>query len=288
MAGVFTDNQPDFSHLAPGETKTFSQYWYPLAGTGPAVAAGLELALGVEVDGGRTTLRFDATRPVGAAEVTVRDRQGRELRRARHHFTPDRRVVLTLDTTEPLAVPVTQDGRTLLARAAPRADADHPPTTEAARQPPAPAAVTTVEELYLIGRHLEQYRHATCSPEPYWWEALSRDPGHAATHVALAARRYREARYSVALEHLTAAVARLTTLNPNPETGAAHYLLGLTLARLGRDDEAYAAFAKATWLDAWVAAGNHQLAVLDDGSTCLAFSTEDVGKIDASEGIALP
>ena len=25
--------------------------------------------------------------------------------------------------------------------------------------------------------------------------------------------------------------------------------------RLGRDDEAYAAFAKATWLDAWVAAG---------------------------------
>ena len=34
MAGAFTDNQPDFSHLAPGETKSFSQYWYPLAGTG--------------------------------------------------------------------------------------------------------------------------------------------------------------------------------------------------------------------------------------------------------------
>ena len=29
MAGVFTDNQPDFSFLAPGETKTFSQFWYP-------------------------------------------------------------------------------------------------------------------------------------------------------------------------------------------------------------------------------------------------------------------
>ena len=35
MAGVFTDNQPDFSFLLPGEVRTFSQYWYPLVGTGP-------------------------------------------------------------------------------------------------------------------------------------------------------------------------------------------------------------------------------------------------------------
>src|SRR5262249_33687248 len=28
MAGVYTDNQPDFSFLQPGETKTWSQYWY--------------------------------------------------------------------------------------------------------------------------------------------------------------------------------------------------------------------------------------------------------------------
>ena len=27
MAGVYTDNQPDFSFLMPYETKMFSQYW---------------------------------------------------------------------------------------------------------------------------------------------------------------------------------------------------------------------------------------------------------------------
>lgn len=27
VAGVYTDNQPDFSWLEPGETKTFSQFW---------------------------------------------------------------------------------------------------------------------------------------------------------------------------------------------------------------------------------------------------------------------
>jgi hypothetical protein len=29
MAGVYTDNQPDFSFLQPGESKTWSQFWYP-------------------------------------------------------------------------------------------------------------------------------------------------------------------------------------------------------------------------------------------------------------------
>ena len=40
-AGVYTDNQPDFSWLAPGETKTFSQYW-----CGRAVGAHTGLAWG--------------------------------------------------------------------------------------------------------------------------------------------------------------------------------------------------------------------------------------------------
>ena len=35
MAGVFTDNQPDFSFLAPGETRAFRQYWYPHPGDRP-------------------------------------------------------------------------------------------------------------------------------------------------------------------------------------------------------------------------------------------------------------
>lgn len=39
MAGVYTDNQPDFSFLMPGETKAWSQFWYPIRETGPAQQA---------------------------------------------------------------------------------------------------------------------------------------------------------------------------------------------------------------------------------------------------------
>jgi hypothetical protein len=34
MAGSYSDNQPDFTWLEPMETKTFSQYWFPIGEVG--------------------------------------------------------------------------------------------------------------------------------------------------------------------------------------------------------------------------------------------------------------
>ena len=99
--------------------------------------------------------------------------------------------------------------------------------------------------------HLDQYRHATRSPEPYWLEALRRDPGDYRSNVALAARRYRAGRYAEAEQHLRAALARQTRLNTNPGDGEANYRLGQVLARTGRPDEAYEAWGKARWNQAW-------------------------------------
>ncbi len=260
MAGVYTDNQPDFSHLAPGETKVFSQHWYPLAGTGPAVDATLQVALGVEV-GTVTTLRLDATEDLGEVRVTVRDGEV-VLASQAVRLSPDERPVLEVPNARHLGVRIHRDDEMLLDWVAP-STAPVSAALEPAQEPLPPARVATVEELYLVGRHLEQYRHATRSPEPYWEEALARDPGHAATHTALAARRYGEALFASAEAHCRAAIARLTALNPNPETGDAHYLLGLSLVRQGRDDEAYEAFGKATWLESWFAAGSLQLAAID-------------------------
>ena len=45
MAGVYTDNQPDFSFLQPGETKSWSQYWYPIQKIGPAQHANVRAAV---------------------------------------------------------------------------------------------------------------------------------------------------------------------------------------------------------------------------------------------------
>ena len=49
-----------------------------------------------------------------------------------------------------------------------------PKPAEAAKTP---EEILTCEELYLTGLHIEQYRHATYLPDPYYLEGLKRDAG---------------------------------------------------------------------------------------------------------------
>ena len=63
MAGVYTDNQPDFSWLHPDETKTFSQFWYPIREIGPAKNANRTIAVNLE--------RFDCGWRIGVSASEV-------------------------------------------------------------------------------------------------------------------------------------------------------------------------------------------------------------------------
>ena len=277
MAGVYTDNQPDFSFLQPGETKTWSQYWYPIQKIGPAHQANLHAALSLRVADGHARLGVSPARPLPGAAVTLSHR-GKILARFPRDLAPGAPLVETVRLprgareTDLVLRLLDAGGQELLAyQPRPLKPGKVPP---AASEPPVPADVKSSDELYLIGLHLEQYRHATRHPETYWREALRRDPGDARCHAALGKWRLRRGEFADAEKHLRAAIDRLTARNPNPYDGEPHYQLGLTLRCLGRDTEAYAAFYKATWNQAWAGAGFHALAELDcargDWETALA------------------
>ena len=105
----------------------------------------------------------------------------------------------------------------------------------------------TSEELYLIGLHLEQYRHATFRPEDYYREALRRDPGDARCNQALGLLFLRRGDPRAGEAHLRRAVERLTARNPNPSDGAPFLFLGLALEMQERESEAADAYHKAAW-----------------------------------------
>jgi len=71
MAGVYTDNQPDFSFLQPGETKSWSQYWYPIQKIGPAQHANLDAAMSLRLEKGNLQLGVAVTRHQPCAVVAV-------------------------------------------------------------------------------------------------------------------------------------------------------------------------------------------------------------------------
>ena len=146
-----------------------------------------------------------------------------------------------------------------------------PPAVE----PPPPEEVASADELYLIGLHLEQYRHATRCPTLYWREALRRDGLDARANNALGLWHLRRGEFAPAEACFRRAIQRLTGHNANPYDGEPLYNLGLCLRyqidAAGASDpaaddlfrQAYAAFYKATWSQAWSSAGYHALAEMD-------------------------
>ncbi|WP_158749243.1 DUF5107 domain-containing protein [Acidobacterium sp. S8] len=262
MAGVYTDNQPDFSFLAPGETKTFSQFWYPIREIGVPDYANLHAALRVERNSTEIYLHLLVTSAWSQSTVRVRI-DGKECDVWQGDLLPRNPLHHTFSAPDDgsLEIIVEQAGITLL-RYAPDeiVPADAPVV---ATEPPLPADVATSDELFLIGLHLEQYRHPTRDPEPYWQEAIRRDAGDSRANHALGRWHMRRGEFSTAEQYLRTAIARLTERNPNPYDGEPHYNLGLVLAYLKRPAEAYAAFYKATWNAAWRGPGYLRLAEID-------------------------
>ena len=179
------------------------------------------------------------------------------------NITPSEPFVVStpIATSIDISVILEQNGVAILSYAP--AEIIPAPAPEAATEPPPPEEVVSNDELYLTGLHLQQYRHATRHPEPYWREALRRDPGDSRCNTALGTWHLKRGEFVQAEQHLRTAISRLTHRNPNPYDGEPHYQLGLTLRHQHRFDEAYAAFYKSTWNAAWRAPAYQALAELD-------------------------
>ncbi len=266
MAGVYTDNQPDFSFLQPGETKSWSQYLYPFQRIGPAQHANLNAAISLRIAKGALRLGIAVTSSRANAAITVTAKRKR-LARFRRDLAPAQPLVERIKLPQGIAITdlfIQVDDRAghelISYRLKPRVQGE---IARPATEPPAPEEIPGNDELFITGLHLDQYRHATRSPVVYWREALRRDPFDARCHNAMGLWRLRRGEFVEAENHFRKAIERLTRRNPNPYDGEPFYNLGLCLRYLKRDDEAYALFYKAVWNQTWVAAGYHALAEID-------------------------
>lgn len=271
MAGVYTDNQPDFSYLLPYETKTFSQYWWPYQKIGPVQNATKEAAVRLihneEDEDGSLDLGAVVSRKYDNARIILREGES-ILIDERFDLSPDtpwqkQNFPYQGDQIQSLLLTVESDAKVLLVSYQP-VDVDAlERQRELATEPPMPEELDNIEELYLTAEHLEQYRHPTRYPELYWEEVLRRDPHDARTNIAYGRKKLARGLLAEAQSHFQTAIKRLTHRHPNPYTGEGHYYLGLCLRYKGQHTEAYAAFYKATWNFEWRAAAYYELATLD-------------------------
>ena len=265
MAGVYTDNQPDFSYLAPWETRTFSQYWFPIQKIGVPVMANRDAALSLRKREGSIQLGIAVTQAVKNAKITLRN-GNMELGSWIRDIEISKPLLLDAQElsdqgADELSVMVTAGSRMLIEYDSALIAPTKAPA--AAQEPAPPHRIPTIDELYLTGVHLNQYRHATRHPETYWMEGLRRDPDDTRTNTAMGAWRMRRGEFALATEHFEKAIVRLTRLNPNPYDGEAYYNLGVTLRYRLMEKQAYDAFYKATWNAAWRGPAYFALAEID-------------------------
>ena len=257
MAGVYTENQPDFTWLMPYEEKEFTQYFLPYRELGVVKNATKDLLMNIDpVDGGKVHLKVFAT---SRQTVTIRltGEDGRVYLNQEATITPEKVFEETIDVQgapfSSLTLEFVKDGRTVLEW---HSEPDEiRPIPDAAEAALLPAQIQTVEQLFLTGLHLEQYRHATYSPVDYYEEGLRRDPNDVRCNNAMGLWYIRKGRFDLAEKYLEKAVKILQKRNPNPYDGEPIYNLGLALKYQGRFDEAYNRFYKSTWNGAWQDAG---------------------------------
>jgi tetratricopeptide (TPR) repeat protein len=268
MAGAFTDNQPDFSWLHPYETRTWSQFWYPIQEIGPAKNANRMAAVNLEQADGKLKVGVWVTEPFEQARLLVTG-AGKPVLEDVCNLEPGRAYVREVRAKGDLTFRLlTSEGREIIQYTPP--EVRHAATLPApATEPLPPKDVPSNDELYITGLHLEQYRHATRYPEPYWEEALRRDPLDGRCNTAMGLLELRRGQFPDAEMHFRRAIQRQTRRNPNPADGDAYYYLGLTLQYQERLEEAYASYYKATWNHAWQAAAYYHLAEID--CRCLEF-----------------
>src|SRR5467141_271426 len=266
MAGVFTDNQPDFSWLQPYETRTFKQYWYPIQEIGPAKNANRLAAVNLEMQGRKLKVGVLTTEAVKQLRVIVTAGEKVVLEKTRD-IQPSQPFIETVELSADCAAPavllrvLSSDGKEMI-RFRPE-EKRGAPLPEPATEPPPPTEIATVEELYLTGLHLEQYRHATRFPEAYWEEGLRRDRHDVRCNNAMGLLCLRRGKFQDAEQYFRRAIARLTLRNPNPRDGEPFYNLGLALKYQESAEAAYAAFYKSVWNQEWQSAGCYALATID-------------------------
>lgn len=265
MTGVYSENQPDFTWIAPGETRSFTQHFYPYSDMPRVLCANAHAAINIDVSNGEPILAVYAThaqtlRPIVTGRSATFKLEARELKPHSVTYWTLPEWTEACDSEESIKL-IDTDGRVVLSFR--NSETEGAPIPDPASAPPAPEAGTSAEELYLIGIHLEQYRHATFNPDSYYEEAIRRDPGHSRAHTAMARRLLYRDRPLEALEHAQKAITRVTRWNDNPESGWPHYYLGLSNTRIARYRDAEQAFCKSAWSDDSRAAALYELASLE-------------------------
>lgn len=266
MVGAYSDNQPDYSWINPGEIREFSQIWYPIKGIKGVKNATDDAAVNFEpTDGNNYRVGYCATTLYKNARVVVKQND-RILMDKRIDIDPDKffldQVTVT-DASDPSSLYTAlydTDGNLLV---------DYRPIVH--EEKPLPKVIDgtkpvkeykTNEELYLAGLRVDQFNNARLDYMDFYNEALLRDSMDARVNIEVGKHYIRRGEWEKAAQHLQRAQARLSHDYTTVKNTEALYYLGYLYQMIGNNAKAEEAYWAATWTPDFKHRSFYELAVL--------------------------
>ena len=265
MVGAYSDNQPDYSWINPGEIREFSQIWYPIKGIKGVKNATEEAAVNFQPIGNETyRVGYQTTTNHENARVMVKYKD-RILMDKRIGISPDRyfldEVAVPADTDpqELYTALYDKDGKVLVDYRPVKLEEKELPKVIDGTKPV--KEYETVEELYLAGLRVDQFNNARLSYMDFYREALRRDSMDARVNIEVGKHHIRQGEWEKAEKHLLRALDRLTHDYTRAMNTEANYYLGYLYRLTGRTMEAEENLWAATYTPAFKHPAFYQLAV---------------------------
>lgn len=280
MTSAYSDNQPDYCWINPGECKEFTAYWYGIRNMKNAPVKNIDskdvicirgnekatVNLEVKPDGGiHIAANTTSRRPSALVKVIC---NGREVYSRTCNIAPDKPfsddfkvdASLVEDKQKCVIELYSSDGQLLI---------DHHPYVHDINSElpedlkpvnPDPKTVANNEECYLIGMRNLQFHQAHVYPNDYFEEVLRRDPGDVRCNTQMGIYYRKAGDLDNAAKYLRKAISRQTANYTRPSDGEAMYNLGLVLKEQGLWDAAVDTLYRAAWDYEYASAAYLQLA----------------------------
>ena len=256
MVGCWSDNQPDYSWIAPYETRKVEQYWFPVKGIGGVKNVTIDGAVNVDrVKPDELLVGFHSTRVLKGCTVRVMRNSGKSgevFTESNISIDPNTpwcktvKVESGVADQEFTATIADADGKVFLSYT-PVGPDPHDPLPPKVENPKPPKEYTSAELVYEVGLRLDQFQNGLIDPEPYYKRALEIDPDYTKANLAMGVRLAKNGSYAEAKPYLEQAVARATQNHTRALDAAPEYYLALVERGLGNLKRAEDLFWRCTW-----------------------------------------
>lgn len=269
MMGMYSDNQPDYTFVAPFETKYGEMYMYGIKGMDGIKEANKDFAINLDLKDGLARIQVNATTPRPDIRITLTVK-GEMVFEETATISPDQPYQqshrMDADTSlEDMQLTLfSADNNALISwqKQPPRNE----PFPETAQDPRDPREYSNSQELFFAGLKLEQFGNTNYDYMKYYEAALRLNPEDVPTNTQLGLVYLKKGKYREAEIHLRKAVDVVSGNHKKAQDATPLYYLGVCLMKQGRREEALELLYRATWDYAWTSAGYTLAAQIEAGN----------------------